>query len=110
LLFGCITIGQPDKYHEKEYIYRPMLLCMEENVHVVHETQSTSKIWTFTPTFKLTIIYWFRHFVREVVHVYIFFICSLFNDAFSISDFTASNERLIVSNELGRMWKEAVVA
>jgi hypothetical protein len=38
------------------------------------------------------------------------FICSLFNDAFSISDYTASNERMIVNNELERMWKEAVVA
>jgi hypothetical protein len=38
------------------------------------------------------------------------FIYSLFNDAFSISDYIASNERMIVKNELERMWKEAVVA
>jgi hypothetical protein len=39
-----------------------------------------------------------------------FFIYSLFNDAFSISDYIASKERVIVNNELGKMWKEAVVA
>jgi hypothetical protein len=38
------------------------------------------------------------------------FVYSLFNDVFSISDYIASNERMIVNNELGRMWKEAVVA
>jgi xanthine dehydrogenase iron-sulfur cluster and FAD-binding subunit A len=40
------------------------------------------------------------------------FIYSLFNDAFSISDYRASNERMrmTVNNELERMWKEAVVA
>jgi hypothetical protein len=37
-------------------------------------------------------------------------IYNLFNDAFSISDYIASNERMIVNNELERMWKEAVVA
>jgi hypothetical protein len=37
-------------------------------------------------------------------------IYSLFNDALSISDNIASNERLIVNNELERKWKEAVVA
>jgi hypothetical protein len=39
-----------------------------------------------------------------------FFVYSLFNNAFSISDYTASNERIIVINELERMWKEAVMA
>jgi hypothetical protein len=34
---------------------------------------------------------------------------SLFNDAFSILDYISSNERMIVNNELERMWKEAVV-
>jgi hypothetical protein len=38
------------------------------------------------------------------------FIYSLFNDNFSISDYIASNEKMIVNNELERMWKEAVVA
>jgi hypothetical protein len=38
------------------------------------------------------------------------FIYSLFNDAFSVSDFIASNEMIMVNNELERMWKEAVVA
>jgi hypothetical protein len=38
------------------------------------------------------------------------FTYSLFNDAFSSSHFIASNERIIVNNELERMWKEAVVA
>jgi hypothetical protein len=37
------------------------------------------------------------------------FICGLFNDAFSISDYASSNERMIVNNELEMMWKEAVV-
>jgi hypothetical protein len=40
----------------------------------------------------------------------ILFIYSLFNEAFSISDYIASNERMIVNNELERMRKEAVVA
>jgi hypothetical protein len=40
----------------------------------------------------------------------LFFIYSLFNDAFSISDFSASDERMIVNSELERMWKEVVVA
>jgi hypothetical protein len=39
---------------------------------------------------------------------------SLFNDAFSISisDYIASNERMrmIVNNELERIWKEVIVA
>jgi hypothetical protein len=38
------------------------------------------------------------------------FIYSLFDEAFSISDYTASNERMIVNNVLERMWKEAIVA
>jgi hypothetical protein len=38
------------------------------------------------------------------------FIYSLFNDAFIISDYIVSNERMIVNNELERMWKEAAVA
>jgi hypothetical protein len=38
------------------------------------------------------------------------FIYSLFNDAFSISDYITSNERMIVNNELERMWNEVVVA
>jgi hypothetical protein len=38
------------------------------------------------------------------------FLYSLFNDAFIISDYTASNERMIANNELERMWKEAAVA
>jgi hypothetical protein len=38
------------------------------------------------------------------------FIYSLFNDAFIISDYIASNERMIVNNELESMWKEAVMA
>jgi hypothetical protein len=37
------------------------------------------------------------------------FIYSLFNDAFSVSDYIASNERMLVNNELERMWKEADV-
>jgi hypothetical protein len=43
------------------------------------------------------------------VFIYLF-IYSLFNDAFSISDYIASNKRMIVNNELERMWKETVVA
>jgi hypothetical protein len=38
------------------------------------------------------------------------FICSLFNNTFSISEYIASNERMIVNNELERMWREADVA
>jgi hypothetical protein len=40
----------------------------------------------------------------------VYFIYSLFNDTFSKSDYIASNERMIVNNELERKWKEAVVA
>jgi hypothetical protein len=49
---------------------------------------------------------------RNVGSCLILFIYSLFNDAFSSSDYTASNERMrmIVNNELERMWKEAVLA
>jgi hypothetical protein len=39
-----------------------------------------------------------------------FFICSLFKNAFSISDYVASYKRMIVNNELEMMWKEAVMA
>jgi hypothetical protein len=34
----------------------------------------------------------------------------LFNDAFSISEFTASNGKTIVNNEPKRMWKEVGVS
>jgi hypothetical protein len=34
----------------------------------------------------------------------------LFNDAFSSSDYVASNESMILNNELEWMWKEAAVA
>jgi hypothetical protein len=42
-------------------------------------------------------------------HTFYSFIYSLFNDAFNSSDYIASNERMIVNNELERIWKEAVV-
>jgi hypothetical protein len=42
---------------------------------------------------------------RELLFAY-----SLFNDAFRSSDCIASNDRMIVNNELERAWKEAVVA
>jgi hypothetical protein len=35
-------------------------------------------------------------------------ICLQFKDAFSSSDYFASNERMNVNNELERRWKEAV--
>jgi hypothetical protein len=38
------------------------------------------------------------------------FIYSIFNDVFCISHYITSNERMIVNNELERIWKEAVVA
>jgi hypothetical protein len=37
-------------------------------------------------------------------------VCSLFKDAFSNSDYIASNEGMTVNNELGRVWKEVVLA
>jgi hypothetical protein len=42
----------------------------------------------------------------------VLFIYSLFNDDFNVSDCTVSNERMrmVVNNELERMWKEAFVA
>jgi hypothetical protein len=44
------------------------------------------------------------------VSLFIYFIYNLFNGTVSISDKKASDERMIVNNELERMWKEAVVA
>ena len=35
------------------------------------------------------------------------FIPSLFNDALNCYDYTESNERVLVNNELERMWKKA---
>jgi hypothetical protein len=46
---------------------------------------------------------------KKVYLVFNLFIHSLFNNAFSCSDYTVSNERMI-ANELERMWKEVVVA
>jgi hypothetical protein len=43
-------------------------------------------------------------------HPIYLFICAAFNDAFSSSDYAASNERMIVNNELESMWKESVEA
>jgi hypothetical protein len=40
----------------------------------------------------------------------LFFIYDLFNDAFRILDYTALNGRMILNNELERMWKEAVIS
>jgi hypothetical protein len=37
------------------------------------------------------------------------FICGLFNDTVSSSDYIASNDRVITNNEQERIWKEAVV-
>jgi hypothetical protein len=51
----------------------------------------------------------FRRLLFQNVFIYLF-TYSLFNDAVSISDYIASNERMIVNNELERMWKETVVA
>jgi hypothetical protein len=36
-------------------------------------------------------------------------IYSLFNDAFNSSDHTASNERIEMNSEMGRVWKEVEV-
>jgi hypothetical protein len=38
-----------------------------------------------------------------------FMVYSLFNNAFSISDYIVSNERMRVNNELERMWKEGTI-
>jgi hypothetical protein len=38
------------------------------------------------------------------------FIYSLLNDFVSSSDYIESNKRIIVNNEMERIWKEAVVA
>jgi hypothetical protein len=35
-----------------------------------------------------------------------FYFYSSFNNVFSYSDYTASSERVIVNNELDRIWKE----
>jgi hypothetical protein len=37
-------------------------------------------------------------------------VCGLFNDAVNRSDYIASNDRMVLFNELERMWKEVVVA
>jgi hypothetical protein len=36
------------------------------------------------------------------------FICGLFNDIVSSSDYIMSNDRAIMNNEWDRIWKEAV--
>jgi hypothetical protein len=38
------------------------------------------------------------------------FCVDLFNSAVNMSDYLASNDRIIVNNELRRMWKEVVMA
>jgi hypothetical protein len=38
------------------------------------------------------------------------FCVDLFNSAVNMSDYIASNDRIIVNNELRRMWKEVVMA
>jgi hypothetical protein len=56
-------------------------------------------------------LYSFMDFLTPLRNVYIYlFICGLFNDAASNSNCMASNDRIIVNNELERIWKEAVVA
>jgi hypothetical protein len=45
----------------------------------------------------------------EISH-FILFACSLFNDAFSVSQTIVSNEIMIRDKCIGRMWKEAVGA
>jgi hypothetical protein len=45
--------------------------------------------------------------MEQKINFYLLFI--LCNDVFSSSDYIASNERMLVNNELERMWKEAVV-
>jgi hypothetical protein len=52
-----------------------------------------------------------RFFVSiNMQKIHTLFIYSLFNDTFSSSDYTASNERIIVNNELESLWKKAVMA
>jgi hypothetical protein len=43
--------------------------------------------------------------VKEVIYLFLVYLTTL-----SVSEYMASNERLIVNNELEMMWKEAVVA
>jgi hypothetical protein len=74
------------------FLYSKFLKC--HFLHIVHHLIATKQVgW-------------------QIIVFLSLFIYSLFNDAFSISNYTASNERMrmIVNNELERMWKEAVVA
>jgi hypothetical protein len=43
-----------------------------------------------------------------LINIVIVFLCALFNDALSSSDYTMSNGRM--TNELDVLWKEAVMA
>jgi hypothetical protein len=62
-----------------------------------------------TETVERSILFLFICLFSSIVLVNLF-IYSFFNGAFSSSDYVASNERMIVNNELERTWKEAVVA
>jgi hypothetical protein len=43
-------------------------------------------------------------------YTFLIFICGLFNDAVSISNYMTSNDRIIMINEFEKIWREAVVA
>jgi hypothetical protein len=51
-----------------------------------------------------------RYLITSSLSIVFSLIYSLFNDAFSSSDYTASNETMIVNKELERIWNEAIVA
>jgi hypothetical protein len=65
---------------------------------------------TTMPTFLLNLIL-SLHVVEPVFTLagFFLFVCALFYDAISNSDNTASNDWMVVNNELEGMWKEAVV-
>jgi hypothetical protein len=46
----------------------------------------------------------------NLTYYHCLFIYTLFNDPFNDSDYTASNVRMTVNNELERVWKEVVIA
>jgi hypothetical protein len=53
--------------------------------------------------------HWIGRCFLLLVFIYLYFICGVFNDAFSSSDCVTSNDTVIVNTEWEGKWKESVV-
>lgn len=49
-----------------------------------------------------------QHYLKEILSMLTVFVCGLFNNSISSSDYTVSNGSMI--NELERIWKDVVMA